>query len=196
MRHPFVRRPLACAAVLTVLTLGASQASHSADLPQSTGFSAVRGDRTSGWLAQTRSEVLARNGVVATSQPLAAQAGLQILKSGGNAFDAAVATAAVLNLVEPGSAGMGGDVFVIAWVAKDKKLIALNASGRSPTGATPQHMAERGFAKSMPTHGIDSATVPGAVDGWDALLKRAGTMTFKQTLEPAAVLAEQDTVLS
>ena len=191
MRHQIVCRPLARVAVLTVLTLCASQASHSADPPQSTGFSAVRGDRTSGWLSQTRSEVLARNGVVATSQPLAAQAGLQILKSGGNAFDAAVATAAVLNLVEPGSAGMGGDVFVIAWVAKDKKLIALNASGRSPTGATPQHMAERGFAKSMPTHGIDSATVPGAVDGWDALLKRAGTMTFKQTLEPAAVLAEQ-----
>jgi gamma-glutamyltranspeptidase / glutathione hydrolase len=154
-------------------------------------FSAVPGDRTSGWLAQTRSEVLARNGVVATSQPLAAQAGLQILKAGGNAFDAAVATAAVLNLVEPVSAGVGGDVFVIAWVAKEKKLIALNASGRAPTGATPEHLAARGFKKRMPLHGIDSVTVPGAVDGWDVLLKRAGTMTFKETLEPAAVLAEQ-----
>jgi gamma-glutamyltranspeptidase / glutathione hydrolase len=154
-------------------------------------FTAVRGDRTSGWLPQTRSEVLARNGVVATSQPLAAQAGLQILKQGGNAFDAAVATAAVMNLVEPESAGVGGDVFVIAWVAKEKKLIALNASGRAPTGATPEHLAERGFKKRMPSHGIDSATVPGAVDGWDVLLKRAGTMTFKETLEPAATLAEQ-----
>jgi gamma-glutamyltranspeptidase / glutathione hydrolase len=154
-------------------------------------FSAVRGDRTSGWLAQTRSEVLARNGVVATSQPLAAQAGLQILKAGGNAFDAAVATAAVLNLVEPVSAGVGGDVFVIAWSAKEKKLIALNASGRAPAGATPEHLAARGFKKRMPLHGIDSVTVPGAVDGWDVLLKRAGTMTFKETLEPAAVLAEQ-----
>src|ERR1700745_1981050 len=94
-------------------------------------FAGVRGDRSSGWLAQTRSEVLARNGVVATSQPLAAQAGLQILKRGGNGFDAAVASAAVLNVVEPASAGVGGDVFVIAWVAKDKKLIALNASGRA-----------------------------------------------------------------
>jgi gamma-glutamyltranspeptidase / glutathione hydrolase len=191
MRYPKVRRPLAAFAVATVLIASASQAVYSADPAKSTGFSAVRGDRTSGWLSQTRSEVLARNGVVATSQPLAAQAGLQILKSGGNAFDAAVATAAVMNLVEPGSAGIGGDVFVIAWVAKEKKLIALNASGRSPAGATPQHMAERGFAKRMPLHGIDSATVPGAVDGWDALLKRAGTMSFKQTLEPAAVLAEQ-----
>ena len=113
-------------------------------------FTALRGDRSSGWLAQTRSEVLARNGVVATSQPLAAQAGLQILKAGGNAFDAAVATAAVLNLVEPVSAGVGGDVFVIAWVAKEKKLIALNASGRAPSGATPEHLAARGFKTHMP----------------------------------------------
>jgi gamma-glutamyltranspeptidase / glutathione hydrolase len=159
--------------------------------PDGQPFAAARGDRTSGWLAQTRSEVLARNGVVATSQPLAAQAGLQILKQGGNAFDAAVATAAVLNLVEPESAGVGGDVFVIAWAAKEKKLIALNASGRAPSGATPEHLAQRGFKTRMPLHGIDSATVPGAVDGWDVLLKRAGTMTFKETLEPAATLAEQ-----
>jgi gamma-glutamyltranspeptidase/glutathione hydrolase len=154
-------------------------------------FAAVRGDRTGGWLPQTRSEVLARNGVVTTSQPLAAQAGLEILKQGGNAFDAAVATAAVLNLVEPASAGIGGDVFVIAWVAREKKLIALNASGRAPTGATPRHLAERGFKDHMPLHGIESVTVPGAVDGWDVLLKRAGTMTFRETLEPAASLAEQ-----
>jgi gamma-glutamyltranspeptidase/glutathione hydrolase len=169
-------------------------AAHAADPGQAAaphGFAAVRGDRASGFLAQTRSEVVARNGVVAASQPLAAQAGLQILKSGGNAFDAAVATAAVLNLVEPASTGIGGDVFVLAWMAKEQKLIALNGSGRAPSGATPAHLAQRGFAKEMPDHGIDSATVPGAVDGWDALLKRAGTMTFKQVLEPAAVLAEQ-----
>jgi gamma-glutamyltranspeptidase/glutathione hydrolase len=82
-------------------------------------------------------------------------------------------------------------VFVIAWVAKEGKLIALNASGRAPSGATPQHLADRGYRSRMPLHGIDSATVPGAVDGWDALLKRAGTMSFKETLEPAATLAEQ-----
>jgi gamma-glutamyltranspeptidase/glutathione hydrolase len=159
-------------------------------------FGAVRGDRSSGWLAQSRSEVLARNGVVATSQPLAAQAGLQILKKGGNALDAAVAAAAVLNVVEPGSAGIGGDVFVIAWLAKEKRLVALNGSGRAPSGATPQHLAERGFKDHMPLYGIDSATVPGAVDGWDALLRRAGTMTFKEVLEPAAVLAEQGFAVS
>jgi len=176
----------------TVVFLASSLSANAAtDKVQPKAFSAVSGDRTSGWLAQTRSEVLARNGVVATSQPLAAAAGLQILKQGGNAFDAAVATAAVLNLVEPESAGVGGDVFVLAWLAKENKLIALNASGRAPTGATPQHLADRGNTQHMPEHGIDSATVPGAVDGWDVILKRAGTMTFKETLEPAATLAEQ-----
>jgi gamma-glutamyltranspeptidase / glutathione hydrolase len=154
-------------------------------------FPAVRGDRASGWLPQSRSEVLARNGMVAASQPLAAQAGLQVLKEGGNAIDAAVATAAVLNVVEPGSAGIGGDVFVIAWLAKEKKLVALNGSGRAPAGATPQHLAERGYRDHMPLHGIDSVTIPGAVDAWDALLKRAGTLTFKELLAPAAKLAEQ-----
>jgi gamma-glutamyltranspeptidase/glutathione hydrolase len=129
--------------------------------------------------------------MVAASQPLAAEAGLQVLKEGGNAIDAAVATAAVLNVVEPGSAGIGGDVFVIAWLAKEKKLIALNGSGRAPAGATPQHLAERGYKDHMPLHGIDSVTIPGAVDAWDALLKRAGTLTFKELLAPAAKLAEQ-----
>ena len=143
---------------------------------------ATRGDRASGWLPQSRSEVLARNGIVTTSQPLAAQAGLQILKKGGNAFDAAVATAAVLNVVEPGSAGLGGDVFVIAWDAKEKKLIALNGSGRAPSGATRDHIATRAKDSKMPEHGIDSATVPGAVDAWDALLERAGTMTFNRRI--------------
>src|ERR1700731_3700986 len=133
-------------------------------------FSATRGDRSAGWLSQSRSEVLARNGIVATSQPLGAQAGLQILKDGGNAIDAAVATAAVMNVVEPGSAGIGGDVFVIAWLAKEKQLVALNGSGRAPSGATPQHLAEGGSTREMPQHGIDSVTAPGAVDAWDVLL--------------------------
>jgi gamma-glutamyltranspeptidase/glutathione hydrolase len=171
------------AAIATLATFSAAAADPLAE--------ATRGDRASDWLAQSRSEVLARNGIVATSQPLAAQAGLQILKKGGNAFDAAVATAAVLNVVEPVSAGLGGDVFVIAWDAKAKKLIALNGSGRAPSGATPEHIASRAKGSKMPEHGIDSATVPGAVDAWDVLLKRAGTMTFKDVLEPAATIAEQ-----
>lgn len=172
---------LACCTLLAV-----TQAVHA----QST-FNAVRGDRASGYLPQSRSEVLARNGMVATSQPLAAQAGLRILQQGGNAFDAAVATAAVLNVVEPGSAGMGGDVFVIAWLAKEKKLVALNGSGRATAGATLQRMAAKSKDGRMPQHGIESATVPGAVDAWDMLLRRAGTMSFKQVLEPAAQVAAQ-----
>src|SRR4030081_2952979 len=154
----------AAVAIFTSTTLLAGLDAVGTEAPVK-DFAAVRGDRTGGWLAQTRSEVLARNGVVATSQPLAAQAGLQILKQGGTAFAAAVATAAVMNLVEPESAGVGGDLFVIAWVAKEKQLIALNASGRAPASATPGHLAARGFNKRMPLHGIDSATVPGAVDG-------------------------------
>ena len=180
----------AAVAVFTCVALIAGADAVGAEAPVR-DFAAVRGDRAAGWLPQTRSEVLARNGVVATSQPLAAQAGLRILERGGNAFDAAVATAAALNVIEPVSAGVGGDVFVLAWVAKDRKLIALNASGRAPSGATPQHLAERGYKEHMPAHAIESVTVPGAVDGWDMLLKRAGTMTFKETLEPAAILAEQ-----
>lgn len=152
-------------------------------------FSAVRGDRSSGWLAQSRSEVLARNGVVATSQPLGAQAGLDILKKGGNAIDAAVAAAAVMNVVEPGSAGIGGDMFAIVWLAKERRLIALNGSGRAASGATPAHMAQRGYTVHMPLHSIDSVTVPGAVDGWDTLLRRAGTLGFRQVLQPAVDLA-------
>jgi len=159
-------------------------------------FSATRGDRSAGWLSQSRSEVLARNGIVATSQPLGAQAGLQILKDGGNAIDAAVATAAVMNVVEPGSAGIGGDVFVIAWLAKEKQLVALNGSGRAPSGATPQHLAERGSAREMPQHGIDSVTAPGAVDAWDVLLKRAGTRGFKELLQPAVDIAERGFAVS
>jgi gamma-glutamyltranspeptidase/glutathione hydrolase len=159
-------------------------------------FAATRGDRSSGWLPQSRSEVLARNGIVATSQPLAAQAGLHILRTGGNAIDAAVATAAVLNVVEPGGAGLGGDVFVIAWLAKEKRLVALNGSGRAPSGATPQHLAQRGFPTQMPRHGIDSVTSPGAVDAWDVLLRRAGTLGFRELLQPAADLAAQGFALS
>ena len=159
-------------------------------------FEAVRGDRVCGWLEQTRSEVLARDGVVATSQPLAAQAGLDILKRGGNAFDAAVAAAAVGNVVEPASAGIGGDLFVIAWLASEKRLIALNASGRAPSGATPQHFSRRGFADRMPMYGIDTVTVPGVVDGWDVLLHRAGTMDLATVLEPAVQIAERGFAVS
>src|SRR5580765_7500285 len=95
---------------------------------------AVRGDRSEGWLPQTRSEVMARNGIVSTVQPLAAQAGLRILQQGGNAIDAAVATAAMLNVVFPQNVGIGGDLFALIYVAKEKKVYQLNASGIAPAG--------------------------------------------------------------
>jgi gamma-glutamyltranspeptidase/glutathione hydrolase len=150
----------------------------------------LRGDRGYGWEGQTRSETLARHGMVATSQPLAAEAGLDILKAGGNAFDAAVATAAVMNVVEPESAGIGSDLFMIAWSAKEKRLVALDAAGRAPSGATLERFRAKGL-KAVPGKGIDSAVVPGAVDGFDVILKTYGTMGFKQVLEPAARIADE-----
>lgn len=156
---------------------------------------AVPGDRTSGWLRQSRAPVAARNGMVATSQPLAAEAGLEILKRGGNAIDAAIATAAALNVVEPESAGIGGDSFAIIWLAKEKKLIGMNATGRAGALATLKAFQDKGL-KTVPIGGALSVTVPGAVDGWDALLKRAGTMGFKEVLEPAIRLAEEGYPLS
>src|SRR5262245_20808260 len=112
-------------------------------------ITAVRGDRSWYWDDQTRSEVLARHGVVATSQPLAAQVGLQILQDGGNAADAAVATAAMLGVVEPESAGIGGDMEAIYYSAADHRLFGLNAAGWAPASATPKFYHQNGM-KSVP----------------------------------------------
>lgn len=156
-----------------------------------TRITAVRGDRSAGWRAQTRSEVVARNGVVATSQAIAAGAGLEILRDGGTSADAAVATAAVLGLVEPESAGIGGDMFAIHYSAAHRKVFALNASGWSPRAWTPEYFADRGHdAKSgMPYDGIHAVTVPGAVDGWSKLLDRFGHRGLGAVLAPAIRLA-------
>jgi len=131
-----------------------------------------------------RSTVMAPNGVVATSQPLAAQAGLSILKRGGNAVDAAVATAAVLNVVEPGSTGIGGDVFALVYDSHSGSLEGLNASGWSPRNATIERYLKQGFTR-MPVYGVFSITVPGALAGWEALLEKYGTFSFREVLEPA-----------
>ena len=161
--------------------------------------SAVTGDRAEGWPAQGRSEVLARNGMVTTSQPVAAQAGLDILKAGGNAVDAAVATAAVLAVVEPMMTGVAGDLFAIVYIAKDNTLHTLNSSGKAPTGLTLERMNALGYTWSpqnwgpgsgMPGGGILPVTVPGSVWGWDEVLRRYGTMTLKQTLQAAVDYAE------
>ena len=163
----------------------------SADVPNpGSNITAVPAARPQGYIDQTRSEVLARNGMAATSQPLATSTAEQILMDGGNAIDAAVGAAATLGVVEPGSTGIGGDMFAIVWSARDKKLYGLSASGWSPKGWTPEYFSSRGLDE-VPSRGINSAVVPGTVSGWDAMLKRFGSMGFEQVLEPARVLAKE-----
>jgi gamma-glutamyltranspeptidase/glutathione hydrolase len=139
---------------------------------------------------QSRSVVIARNGMVATSQPLAAQAGLEVLKAGGNAADAAIAANAVIGLTEPMSCGIGGDLFVIYWDAKSKKLYGLNASGRSPYALSREMILSDGHTE-IPQSGPLSWSVPGCVDGWEELRKRFGTKNFSELLKPAIDYAEQ-----
>ncbi len=138
----------------------------------------------------TRIPVFARN-VVSTSHPLAAQAGLRMLQKGGNAVDAAIATAAAMTLVEPVSNGLGSDAFCILW--DGKKLHGLNASGTSPAAWTPEYFRRKygADAKAPPQRGMDSVTVPGAVGGWVALSEHFGKLPFADLLEPAIEIAER-----
>src|SRR5213078_438863 len=128
--------------------------------------------------------VMARSGVIATSQPLATAAGLRVLQSGGNAIDAAVTAAAVLSVVEPTMNGPGGDLFAIVYSAKDHKVHGLNASGRAPALATLDEFKKRSLQR-IPLRGELSVSVPGVVDGWSELLAKQGTRTLAQALEPA-----------
>lgn len=137
-----------------------------------------------------RSVVRAHNGIVAASQPLAATAGLRMLLQGGNAIDAAIAAAAVLNVVEPMSTGIGGDMFALIWIAREQKLYALNGSGRAPAALTIQECRKRGATHEMPLTGWLPVTVPGTVDGWAQALERFGTMKFAEALQPAIHYAE------
>jgi gamma-glutamyltranspeptidase/glutathione hydrolase len=146
--------------------------------------SQLPGDRPAPNPRATRSVVMARNGVIATSQPLASAAGLKVLQDGGNAIDAAVTAAAVLSVVEPTMNGIGGDLFAIVYDARAKKLSALNASGRAGAGATPEFFASRKMT-SLPYRGELSVSVPGVVDGWSELLAKHGTITMAQAVAPA-----------
>jgi gamma-glutamyltranspeptidase/glutathione hydrolase len=137
-----------------------------------------------------RSTVYAPHGMIATSQPLATAAGLAVLQRGGNAFDAAVTAAAVLNVVEPMMTGIGGDMFALVWVAKQRRLVALNASGRAGSLMTRDALLARGH-RTMPEETVEDVTVPGALAGWDALLARYGTITLAQALQPAIGYAEE-----
>jgi gamma-glutamyltranspeptidase / glutathione hydrolase len=137
-----------------------------------------------------RSVIATRYGIVASSQPLAAAAGVKILDLGGNAIDAAIATNAVVGLTEPTSNGIGGDLFALVYDAKTKRVHALNASGWAPTGLTPEFLAQKGH-ETMPPRGVFSITVPGAVAGWDALREKFGTLPMSTLLAPAIRLADE-----
>ncbi|MFY9532312.1 MAG: gamma-glutamyltransferase [Candidatus Acidiferrales bacterium] len=139
---------------------------------------------------QARSVVMTRYGIVAAESPLAAQAGVTILARGGSAVDAAVATNAVMGVVEPMMNGIGGDLFVIVYDAKSGKLFGLNASGWAPAGLSIENLNKKGVT-SMPEHGIDTVTVPGIVDGWSKLLSRFGRKDFKEVLAPAIHYAQE-----
>lgn len=140
--------------------------------------------------AAGRSVTIAPNAMVATSHPLAAQIGLEVLRKGGHAVDAAIAVSAAMGLMEPMSCGIGGDLFAIVWEAKARKLHGLNANGAAPLKATRQFFADRRLA-AIPLRGPLSWSVPGCVDGWDALRRKFATMSFRELLAPSIAYAEQ-----
>ncbi len=158
-------------------------------------FSTHAADRVTGKSFVTRSPVLATQAMAATSQPLATQVALDILKSGGNAVDAAIAANAMLGLVEPTGNGMGGDLFAIIWDAKSKKLHGLNASGRSPKSLTRQWFVDNGYDK-IPSHGPLPVSVPGTVDGWFMMHEKFGSLPMKDILKPAIAYAEKGAPIS
>ncbi len=148
----------------------------------------AQSDRVTGRTFATRSEVLAEHGMVCTSVPLVTQIGIDILKAGGSAVDAAIACDAALGLMEPTGSGMGGDLFAIVYDAKTKKLSGLNASGRAPLGLSYEQMKaelEKLKRTTIPPHGMLPISVPGCVDGWFELHQKFGKLPMKQVLQPA-----------
>lgn len=152
-----------------------------------TGFP---GDRPTGESFATRSEVIARHGMAATSQPLATMVAIDILKKGGSAVDAAIAANAVIGLMEPTGNGIGGDLFAIVWDSETQKLHGLNASGRSPASLSLEEFRKRGL-KEIPPFGPLPVTVPGCVDGWFELHGRFGRLPMKDLLAPAVEYAHE-----
>lgn len=147
-------------------------------------------DRITGRNFLTRSPVIARDGMAATSQPLATQIALDILKAGGNAVDAAIAANAALGLMEPTGNGIGGDLFAIVWDARSGKLYGLNGSGRSPYSLTLDYFEKNGYER-IPPYGPLPVTVPGCVDGWFELHDRFGRLSMGKILEPAISYARK-----
>ena len=143
-------------------------------------------DRITGKPFATRSEVIAQHAMVATSQPLATQVAIDILKKGGSAVDAAIAANATLGLMEPTGNGIGGDLFAIVWINSEQKLYGLNASGRSPKGLSLEKIREVvGESNRIPALGPVPVSVPGCVDGWFELHGKFGKLPMDQVLAPA-----------
>ena len=154
-------------------------------------LTAINGqDRLTGKPFATRSEVIAQHGMACTSQPLATQVALDILKQGGNAIDAAIAANAVIGLMEPTGNGIGGDLFAIIWDSNTEQLYGLNASGRSPKSLTLDYFKENGFER-IPSHGPLPVSVPGCVDGWFEMHKKFGTLPMETILSPAIRYARE-----
>lgn len=148
------------------------------------------GDRPAGRPFATRSEVIARHGMAATSQPLATLTAVEILKAGGSAVDAAIAANAVLTLTEPTGCGLGGDLFAIVWDGREQRLHGLNASGRSPSTLTSEEFSRRGLTR-IPSLGVLPISVPGCVDGWFELHAKFGRLPFSRLMEPAIRYARE-----
>lgn len=149
----------------------------------------IKSNMTNPVFSSRRSPVYGRNGIVATSQPLATAAGLEILSLGGNAADAAVAAAAALNVTEPTSTGIGGDMFALFFDAGTKQVTALNGSGRAAAALTLEQLAKDGITDSMPPFHAHTVTVPGACAGWFDLVERHGSLSMADILVPAIRLA-------
>ena len=182
-RRQFLEVTAATSAISAAGSLGSPRSSQGAALQSSTA---------DGWFTGApagRSVVRARSGMVASSQPLASQVGLDVLKRGGNAVDAAIAMAAVLNVTEPNMTGIGGDAFMLVYSAKTKTLSGLNASGRAAKALSIEYFRSRSM-KQVPTTGMEPITVPGAFDGWVTLLEKFGTMKLADLLAPAVGYAE------
>jgi len=144
---------------------------------------------TSLTFSSRRSPIYGRNGIVATSQPLATAAGLEILANGGNAADAAVAAGAALNVTEPTSTGIGGDMFALFYSADTKQVTALNGSGRAPAALTLDRLKKDGFSTELPPFHVHTVTVPGACAGWFDLIDKHGSLSMEEILAPAIRLA-------
>jgi gamma-glutamyltranspeptidase/glutathione hydrolase len=186
-----MRAALMAAVVVASATVAVAPMPTPAEpVPAAATQSMTRGDRVTGRPFGTRGPVLARNGMVSTSHPLAAQAALDILKAGGSAVDAAIAANAVLGVVEPVGGGVGGDAFALVWDPKTGRLYGLNGSGASPSGLSAEELRRRlGPRTAIPLWGALPVTVPGAVDAWFELHGRFGRLPMRKVLQPAIRLA-------